>query len=312
MRLQLANWIHAVEPYWHYIPFNVGMGNHESLGWYSDSIKWIVADGFPYETHSAEAVFAEMFVHPLNGPQSEDGAKYDPDPYRRGNFPSYRENVYWYVYGNTAMIVLNSDYWYAPALKRTRSIGGNIHGYIMDEQMRWLERTLETFERDSLIEHVFVTVHTPPFPNGGHRADCMWYNGDNTHRPWVAGKPVEKGVIERRDEFLNLCVNRSGKVAAILSGDEHNYNRMLIRNDTPRYPPDWTKPRLELRRPVWQIINGAAGAPFYAQQELPWSAAVEGFTVQNALCFFDIDGPKVTLRVLNPDTLEMLDTIQIR
>ena len=34
-RLQSVNWIHAVEPYWHYLPFNVGMGNHESLGWMS-------------------------------------------------------------------------------------------------------------------------------------------------------------------------------------------------------------------------------------------------------------------------------------
>lgn len=312
MRLQSANWMHAVEPYWHYMPFNVGMGNHESLGWWSDTEKWIVADGFPYETHSGEAVFAEMFVNPMNGPQSEDGSKYDPDPYRRGDFPSYRENVYHYQYGNTAMVVLNSDYWYAPLLKKTRSIGGNLHGYLMDQQMRWLETTLGEMERDTTIDHVFITVHTPPFPNGGHRGDCMWYDGNNEHRPWIAGKPVEKGIIERRDELLDICANRSEKVVGFLCGDEHNYNRMLMRDETPRYPPDWDKPRLTLRRPLWQIINGAAGAPFYAQQELPWSAEVQGFTVQNALCLFDIDGKKVRLRVVNPDTLEVLDTAELR
>lgn len=100
-------------------------------------------------------------------------------------------------------------------------------------------------------------------------------------------EPVEKGIIERRDELLDLCVNQSSKVVAFLCGDEHNYNRMLIEEKTPRYPDAWDKPRLTLRRPVWRIINGAAGAPFYAQQKLPWSAAVAGFTVQNALCFFD-------------------------
>lgn len=312
MRLQMVNWIHAVEPYWHWMPFNVGMGNHESLGLYSDSLKWIVADGFPYETHSGEAVFAEMFVNPLNSPQSEDGAKYDPDPYRRGDFPSYQENVYHYTYGNTAMVVLNTDYWYAPLLKKTTGIGGNLHGYVMDQQLRWLGQVLLDYERDSLIEHVFITLHTPPFPNGGHRGDCMWYDGDNTPRPWVAGKPVEKGIIERRDELLDLCVNQSSKVVAFLCGDEHNYNRMLIEEKTPRYPDAWDKPRLTLRRPVWQIINGAAGAPFYAQQKLPWSAAVAGFTVQNALCFFDVDAKNITLWVINPDTLEMLDKFQIR
>src|SRR5690606_14997691 len=97
--------------------------------------------------------------------------------------PSYRENVYHYTYGNTAMVVLNSDYWYAPLLNRTAAIGGNLHGYIMDEQLRWLGQALQGFERDSLIDHVFVTLHTPLFPNGGHRGDCMWYNGDNTPRP---------------------------------------------------------------------------------------------------------------------------------
>jgi len=312
LRLQNVNWIQAVEPYWHYIPFNVGMGNHESLGWVSDTENWVVADGFPYETHSGEAVFAQMFVNPLNGPQSEDGAKYDPDPYKRGDFPSYSENVYHYRYGNTAMVVLNSDYWYAPLLKKTRPLGGNLHGYIMDEQLRWLKNTLADFEGDSTIDHVFVTVHTPPFPNGGHRGDCMWYNGDNTHRPWVAGKPVEKGIIERRDELLDLCANRSNKVVGFLCGDEHNYNRMLIEEGMPRYPDNWDKSRLTLKRPLWQIINGAAGAPFYAQQQLPWSASVHGFTVQNALCLFDISGKTIQLRVINPDTLETIDAVQIR
>lgn len=312
MRLQLVNWIHAVEPFWHYLPFHVGMGNHESVGWYADSARWIVADGFPYETHSGEAVFAEVFAHPLNGPQSEDGSKYDPDPYRRGDFPSYRENVYHYQYGNTAMIVLNSDYWYAPLLHRTRHIGGNLHGYLMDEQMRWLRTTLADMEADSTIEHIFVTVHTPPFPNGGHVKDCMWYGGNNEHRPYIAGRPVDKGIIERRDDLLDLCANLSSKVVGFLCGDEHNYNRMRIEEATPRYPENWDKPRLILRRPLWQIINGAAGAPFYGQDPTPWADWVEGFTVQNALCLFDIDGPRIRMRVINPDTLEELDRADLR
>ncbi len=312
MRLQLVNWIHAVEPFWHYLPFYVGMGNHESLGWYSDSLRWIVADGFPYDTHSAEAIFAEVFVHELNGPQSEDGSLYDPDPYRRGDFPSYRENVYHYRYGNTAVVVLNSDYWYAPLLSRTRYIGGNLHGYLMDEQMRWLKAILADMEADSTLDHIFITVHTPPFPNGGHVRDCMWYGGNNEHRPYIAGKPVEKGIIERRDELLDLCANQSSKVVGFLCGDEHNYNRMRIEEAMPRYPEKWDKPRLTLRRPLWQIINGAAGAPFYGQEPTPWSAWVEGFSVQNALCLFDIDGPHIRMRVVNPDTLEEIDRVDIR
>lgn len=312
-RLQSVNWIHAVEPYWHYLPFNVGVGNHESLGWYSPELKWVVADGFPYETHSAEAVFADLFVNPTNGPQSEDGTRYDPRPEQGGDFPTYQENVFYYTYANTAMIVLNSDYWYAPLLKKSAPVGGNLHGYIMDKQLEWLAATLTTLEQDANIDHVFVTIHTPPFPNGGHRGDCMWYNGDNAMRAIVGGAPVEKGIIERRDELLDLCHNRSSKVVAFLCGDEHNYNRMLVDDNLPRYPEGWDNPRVALRRPVWQIINGAAGAPYYAQDmRLPWSSAAQAFTVQNALCFFDINGSSITLRVVNPDTLEELDRISIK
>ena len=50
------------------------------------------------------------------------------------DFPSYEENVYSYTYGNMAMIVLNSNYWYSPALSKDTSTSGNLHGYIMDNQ----------------------------------------------------------------------------------------------------------------------------------------------------------------------------------
>lgn len=312
LRLQLTNWIHAVEPYWHYLPFNVGMGNHESLGWASELNNWVVIDGFPYETHSGEALIAQTFVNPTNGPVSEDDTPYDPNPGIPGDFPTYSENVFYYTYGNVAMVVLNTDYWYAPGLKRNPSLNGNLHGYIMDAQLQWLKTTLAMFENDPNIDHVFITLHTPPFPNGGHRHDCMWYDGDNTNRPWVAGKPVNQGIIERRDALLDLCANRSSKVIGFLCGDEHNYNRMVVDENTPRYPVGWDKPRVVLKRPLWQIINGAAGAPFYGQQKLPWSASVKGFTVQNALCLFDVTGKKIVLRVINPDTLEEIDRTTIR
>lgn len=312
LRLQLTNWIHAVEPYWHYLPFNVGMGNHESLGWASEWNKWVVIDGFPFETHSGEALFADIFVNPENGPVSEDNTPYDPRPGVPGDFPTYSENVFSYTYGNVAMVVLNTDYWYAPGIKKNPLLNGNLHGYIMDAQLLWLKTSLETFEKDPSIDHVFITLHTPPFPNGGHRHDCMWYDGDNAPRPWVAGKPVAKGIIERRDALLDLCANRSNKVVGFLCGDEHNYNRMAVDENTPRYPAGWDKARLNLRRPLWQIINGAAGAPFYGQQEVPWSASVKGFTVQNALCLFDVSGKKIVLRVINPDTLEEIDNVTIR
>lgn len=311
--LQYANWRRAIEPFWHYIPFIVGPGNHEALvSAFNDGTKYGKAvDKFPFSTNSAERVFANSFVHPKNGPESEDGSKYDPDEHNI-DFPSYKETVYHYVYDNTAMIVLNSNYLYTPEHSIIPIIGGNVHGYIMDNQLQWLKETIKMFDKDKNIDHVFVTIHTPAFPNGGHAGDDMWYDGNDSIRPFINGQPVDKGILERRDEFLNIIVNKSDKVVALLCGDEHNYSRMRIDNNTPMYPENYKGKKLKFKRSFWQMTNGSAGAPYYGQQVLPWSSSVEMFSTQYALMLFDIDGDKVSLRVINPDTFDVIEEVKLR
>lgn len=314
MHFQYANWKQAISPFAHYIPVNVGMGNHEAYNFefYLDSEHYPIAiDHFPFDKASSESIFALNFVNPENGPESEDGSIYDPDPNHK-DFPSYKENVYYYIYGNTAIIVLNSNYLYAPSLWTHTLTGGNIHGYIMDNQIKWLKQVLTLFEKDNKIKNVFVTIHTPPFPNGGHSYDDMWYSGNNTPRPVIAGKPVAKGIIERRDEFLDLLINKSTKVCAILTGDEHNYNHLLITNEMQRYPERWDKQKLKLNRSILQINNGAAGAPYYAKEKLPWSENCKGFTTQNALVLITVNDNHIIATVKNPDTLEIIDTFTIK
>lgn len=304
IHLQYTNWKRAIEPFWHYMPFCTGMGNHEILGpqFKVPGLKYEVqVDGFPYATHSAEAAFAEAFVNPLNGPGPEGG-----------DFPSYDENVYYYTYGNVAVIVLNSDYWYATMLKDNPQTSGGLHGYLMDKQLEWLRQVIAILEADPGIDHIFTTQHTPVFPNGGHSGDDMWYGGENQHRPVIAGKPVEKGIIERRDEYLDILINQSTKVVAVLTGDEHNYNWLKLTPEVPIYPENWPYDTLKVSRPLYQINNGAAGAPYYGQEELPWSAYTQSFSVENALCLFYIDGKKVEMRVINPDTLNEIDRVVLR
>ena len=314
LRLQLFNWKKAVEPFWHYIPFYVGSGNHEALGphFYDKNGKYAASiDGFPFDRNSSEAVMKASFVNPENGPVSEDNSKYDPRS-KKTDFPSYSENVYYYTYGNVAMVVLNSDYWYAPSAKHDHGTSGGLHGYIMDNQLEWLKKTIKKLEEDNDIDHIFVTQHTPAFPNGGHSRDDMWYGGDNTKRPYVAGKPVDKGIIERRDEYLDILINKSTKVVAILTGDEHNYNRLKITKEVTIYPENYDKPKIEISRPIYQINNGACGAPYYSQEVLPWSEHTKAFSVENAICLFHVDGKKIRMEVINPDTLNKIDEIELR
>jgi len=313
-QVQYTNWKKALEPFWHYMPIYAGMGNHEALGYvFTDTAgRWrAFVDGFPYDTFSAEAAFAEAFVNPVSDLSSEDGSIYDPDPDSQ-DFPSYSENVYTYTYGNVAMIVLNSDYWYAPTLSQNPFTSGGLHGYIMDMQLDWLKKTVTSYEQDTLIDHVFVTQHTPAFPNGGHSRDDMWYSGNNQYRPFINGKPVVKGIIERRDEYLDILINQSTKVLAILTGDEHNYNWLKLTPEVPIYPEIYPLEKLTVSRPIYQINNGAAGAPYYAQEVLPWSDFTQSFSVENALCLFHVEGTSVKMRVLNPDTLNEIDRVVLR
>jgi len=139
----------------------------------------------------------------------------------------------------------------------------------------------------------------------------MYYGGRNQPRPYVSGKPVAKGIIERRDDLLRL-VESHRKVLAFLTGDEHNYNRTRLGPGVEIYPPDWKGAKVELRRRFYQVNNGAAGAPYYAQEQTPWTPHVKGFSTQNALCLFHVDGPHVRLEVINPETLEVIDGAVLR
>ena len=313
IQLEYANWKRAIEPWGRYIPVITTMGNHEATMYY-----WALPGGdfysidkFPFDKISSEAIYAQNFVNPLNGPESEDGSKYDPGK-RNVDFPSYKENVFYYTYDNVAMVVLNSNYWYAPSTSHVNETSGNIHAYIMDNQLKWMEQSLEILENDGNIDHVFVTVHTPFFPNGGHVNDDMWYKGNNSYRPYVNGKPVDKGIIERRDELLDVIVNKTEKVVAILTGDEHNYCKTHITPETTIYPETWELPKLELKRSIYQINNGAAGAPYYAQEKTPWTINTSGFTTQNALVLFHVNGKEINMEVLNPDTLDEVDGLKLR
>lgn len=111
-------------------------------------------------------------------------------------------------------------------------------------------------------------------------------------------------MVERRDELWE-AISQNGKVVAVFFGDEHNYNRMLVTDETPVYL-DGTTTNQNFTNPVWQIISGGAGAPFYAQQETPWSGDVECFYPSKHYCLVSVDGYKVSLKVIS-DSGEIVD-----
>jgi hypothetical protein len=305
--MEYANFKRALEPFWCKIPVYTGFGDHETnkTRLVDDATKKNYSvELFPYNTMSGEATFAKAFVNPQNGPQSEDGASYDPDP-EKENFPTYKENVYYYTYANAAMVVLNTEYWES---KDPTVTGGCPEGYIMDQQVKWLKETMQKLEGNSNIDHIFVIIHGAAFPNGDHLDDAMWWQGDNTSRAAVGKVLLKKGAIERRDEILDICVNRSKKFISFISGDEHNFSVLEVTSATQIYKEGYTGPKIQISRPFYNINNGAGGSAPYALLKSPWSASFKYFTHPPALAMITVNGKSVTLNAMQAETFEKICT----
>ena len=287
--LQLEAWKRSVEPVAHYIPIYEGMGNHETLMvLYGDDTR--VVGAFDRQgAESAEAVFAAEFVNPANGPEPEG-----PD------LPPYRENVYSFDYGNTHFICFNNNYWWS---SRPEQYGGNLEGHIMAGQLEWIEQDLAS-ARSRGLRHLIMFAHEPAFPNGGHIGDAMYYNGGLPEHNYGIDRSY---VIDMRDKFWETASRYD--VLAVCFGDEHNYNRTLIDKETPVYPDGRANP--DFINPVWQIINGAAGAPFYARNhDVPWADDVVAFSSQYCYELFSVQGDRVFMTTYS-HTGQILDQCEL-
>jgi hypothetical protein len=275
-RAQLRSWKRIYGPLWHEVPIYTGMGNHESL------IN-IVEDGTQVDKQgqqSAEAVFASEFVHPMNGPEPE-----------RAGLPPYKGSVYSFDYAGCHFTQLNSDYWYS---SHPQEHEGNPFGRLLPGQLEWLEKDLMA-ARSAEARHIFVFVHEPAFPNGGHMQDSLWGGGD-----------PEGAMV--RDRFWSI-VTKAG-ASGVFSGHEHNYSRTLIDGKTPVHRDGTPNP--DFAKPTWQITQGAAGAPFYPRDyTAPWVKNVKKFVAHTwSYCLIQVRGPRVSLETYSY-TGELLDQAEL-
>jgi len=305
--MEYANFKRALEPFWNKVPVYVGFGDHEpnktSLRNEAAKKNYSI-ELYPYASVSGEATFAKAFVNPQNGPESEDGAAYDPDP-SKIDFPTYKENVYYYTYGNVAMIVLNTEYWES---KDPTVTSGCPEGYIMDQQVKWLKETMQKMESNPNIDHILVNIHGAAFPNGDHLDDAMYWQGNNTSRAFVAGKGLPKGTVERRDEILDICVNNSKKFLSFLSGDEHNFSFLEVTPTTPIYKDGYTGKKIKLSRSFFNINNGGGGSAPYAKLKSPWSDQFQYFTHPPSVALITVNGKNVTLNAMSVETFGKIVT----
>jgi phosphodiesterase/alkaline phosphatase D-like protein len=289
LQQQLRAWKDATEQVRHYIPLYAAMGNHELSinSYYIGMTTEPGSQNLPYlwfdkpTPNSGEEVFAGEFVNPTNGP--------DPDDPVSGSCkkPPYRENLFYWDYGNRRFVVLNTAYWYSSYAEK---YGGFLNAYIGDDQLAWLTNVFNQTAADPSIEHLFLFGHTPVFPSGGHEYGGMWLGGGS---PAFNGGVDRTYVVERRDQLWQAFVN-SGKAVAYVAADEHNYSRTAaFRDRNNNY----------FSRFAWQIVSGGAGAPLTATRSntVPWKNDVKKFSTQYHSAMFKVDGKQVTVEVYNVD-----------
>jgi hypothetical protein len=309
---QLESWKRAAGQVAASLPIYEGMGNHEQLGEYyalpdpEFEDKRIIMFRDREESESAEAVFSAAFTNPDG---SAYGVELRPEERTVGGIhetgPDYGESVYSFNHGNCHFVSLNSNYWFTglqmgEGTKRYPSdrggtaialdlFGGSREGYVLPNQLIWLDEDLRATQADPAIDWVFVFTHEPAFPNGGHLYDAMfWGDAGKGHEGGLNDPSVPLGdVVDMRNRLWSI-LSRHDKVVAFMSGDEHNYSRTLIDADVdPSYP-----------RPVWHIVSGGAGAPFYVQDSsVPWADKVEAFWPVNHYCVFGVADGRVSLEV---------------
>jgi hypothetical protein len=294
-------------------PLYAGTGNHEALAnAFEDGSRWgLTMDKWPYESSSAEAMFAKLFIHPSNGPKAVPGR------------PPYDETAYAFQYGPVKVIVLNTNYWYT-SHNRIPEYGGSPEGYILPEQMEWIKEEVRRGDADPTVRSMVMLAHEPVFPGGGHVGDAMWHRGNNNRRAYTleGGKaePVGPGIVEMRNELWKTA-SQSRKVAVVLGSDEHNYQRYLITRNTPVGIP--AKDDLngngilddgrfsanpDFARPLWFAVSGGAGAPYYTREAAPWSGSSKFFSAQHSYIIFRADRKKIGMEVYS-ESGQLLDRV---
>jgi hypothetical protein len=334
-RTQLQGWKQAMAGFMHHRPAYSCIGNHEAIlkAYTKGDNLMQVLDRWPYETESTEAIFAEQFIQPVNGPEPSDPRR-----------PTYKENVYSFQYGPVRFIAFNNNYWVSRNLFRREATfltGGSPEGYMLDDQMNWIQKELDKAEKDETVRFIILFAQEPVFPNGGHIQDSMWYLGDNTIRAYTYDekedklKPENDGIIDVRNK-LAAMIGANKKVAAVLGSDEHAYHKTLIDKTVPIGVPEKDgmekvcaengacSPLSGLKYPTWYIVSGGGGAPYYAMEKTPWNDYWQNFKgempdhTSKRGCFYyssqenffiiKTDNSKISLTVYNPYG-EILDAI---
>ena len=110
-----------------------------------------------------------------------------------------------------------------------------------------------------------------------------------------------------------VCVNKSRKFLAFISGDEHNFSFLEVTPETSIYKEGYAGPKIRISRPFYNINNGGAGSAPYAMLKSPWMGSFKYFTPPPSVALITVKGKNVVLNAVRAETLEPIcQEIQLR
>ena len=268
-RTELESWKKAAECVGARLPIYEGMGNHEMLADFQPVDE--DHEGMPpfrdrAGDENSESLFAAAFVNPTNGPEPPRDAT------GKDESPPFEENVYSFDWGPVHIVAVNNTY---DVASHPEDLGGYREGAIAEEQLAWLDADLAAARKRGAAE-IFVFAHEPAFPCGGHVGDGMWWHGKRPE------------MLEIRERFWNILQKHG--VRAAMFGDEHNYSALRVDSRVGE----------EYYQPVWHIVSGGVGAPYYAKaSSVPWAEQVSAFSPIQHFCLIEVRPEGVTLSAID-------------
>ena len=117
-----------------------------------------------------------------------------------------------------------------------------LEGAILGDQFAWLEHQLDSVSLESSINHIFIFMHQPLYPQGKHKGEDL-RNADELHQLFLKHKKI-CAVFSGHDHMFNkyirdgmIYITTGGGGGVLYSGyggDYHHFLKVSFFNDTIR------------------------------------------------------------------------------
>lgn len=242
----------------------------------------------PVYTASSEAVFSRVFDAPTVRLPGEQNLK----RFFNRNEPhaEYQSTAFAFRQQHVGVVVLNTEYARTSNWRFSRAAGGSISGYLLENQISWLKRQLEAFEKNNAISNVVIFMHSPLYPTGEYISESFWYGGKFRAAPKGKNDKDLPGVIAVRDELMETF-SANEKVTAIVSAEPGLNGILNVSADSSPYPAGFNDKRIILREDILLMNFGGRGQNLSIN--VPWSndAVVLKENANGMLLSFPTDKP---------------------